>query len=87
MGIHVNYGEVVVVQKQQKDHQEALSMRFPIVIKKLCDRVHVQYFPFDVSSPAIGVNDLDRKRVVEAPKIKKCKLQALGEQSPTHATP
>lgn len=31
--------------------------------------------------------DLERKRDAEVPKIKRHKIQALGEQSPGHATP
>lgn len=58
-GVYINYIEIVIVQIWRKAHQKALSMRLPVVLSKLCARVHVRYFYFDVISRFIVVIDLD----------------------------
>lgn len=61
-------------------------MPFRILIRKLCARAHVRYFPIDVASIAIGVIDVYHNRDVKAPNIKKHKLQILGDKSSIHVT-
>lgn len=61
-------------------------MPFSILISRLCARAHMRYFPFDVTSPSIGMIDLDCKRDVDGPKIKRNKLKTLGEPSSVRST-